>query len=127
MKSTPKKKVGERGYADGRAAVLAVRDKLQEWVTAGRTLQAFYDQHKLPISYAQFTRHAARFVSKPVPVSPRTSHANHPASAPKRPEAVSAGVTPAAKPATKSAVSGPGGPAPRFTHEPKSRVDDDLI
>lgn len=127
MKSTPKKKkVGERGYADGRAAVLAIRDKLQEWVTAGRTLQAFYDGHPLPISYAQFTRHAARFVSKPVPIS-RTSHANPPASPSQRSEASPAPITP--KPASKPSRSqpGPGGPAPRFTHDPKSRSDDDLI
>lgn len=127
MKTTPKKSAnGGRGYADGRAAVLAIRDKLQEWVSAGRTLQSFYDQANLPISYAQFTRHADRYVSKPVT---RNSHANKSAITGQRPEAVApAVIKPVARsPARKQPVAGPGAPAPRFSHDPKSRADDDLI
>jgi hypothetical protein len=119
MKSTPKKgkgPPGNRRYGDGRAAFLGLVEKLQKWVSEGRTIRAFYDQHQadLPISYPQFTRHARTYIEKPV--------------AKRKPHAIQSNSQPTQTPPTrpKPAAQKPGA-APQFQFRAGDVDDDKLI
>lgn len=108
MKSTPKKRKdspGERRYGDGRAAFLGLVEQLQKWVKEGRTIRAFYDQHKadLNISYSQLTRHARTYIEKPA--SQRNTHDSHPVSPPT-----------SKKPSQPKPAAQKPGAAPQFRH-----------
>lgn len=53
-----------RRYGDGRAAVLAHADAIRTWLTAGRTLRSYYDEHagELAISYTQLARLTRNYI-----------------------------------------------------------------
>lgn len=63
-------------YASGRVAFFAQRTLIQERVNQGVPLSAIYREaapHLAGISYSMFTRHVAKYITKPEPIKPQAT------------------------------------------------------